>query len=513
MASIEQQNNKRIAKNTLLLYFRMMLTMTVNLYTSRVVLQTLGVEDYGVYNVVGGFVALFSMLSGSLTAAVSRFITFELGKNDLLALKKVFSSAVTIQFLLAFLVTILAEILGIWFLNNKMNIPAERVSAAGWVLQFSIATFCVNLISVPYNACIVAHERMSAFAYVSVLEVLCKLAVAWAIVISPIDRLIFYAILMCAVALVVRFVYGVYCKMHFAECTYHFVFDGKLFKQMFGFAGWNFLGAGSYQLMTQGVNVLMNVFFGVTVNAARGVATQVDAAVMQFVNNFTTAINPQITKSYASGNVVYLHKLIYSGAKYSYFLMMFFAIPLISEIDVILNLWLKNVPDYTAIFVRLALVLSLVHVLSNTMITAMLATGKIKDYQIVVGGLGMLVFPASFVAFKYGLPAEAAYVINIIVFVLQLVCRLFFMKSMINMSIRGYLKNVLARIIPVTIVSCIFPLLLSSIWTSSIQRLVLLVMVNVIISLFAIVYLGLELQERSFLFNKIKDVVRKVGKI
>ena len=289
MSTIEQQNNKRIAKNTLLLYFRMLITMAVGLYTSRVILQNLGVDDFGIYNVVGGVVAMFSILSGSLSAAISRFLTFELGKNDSEKLKRVFSSAVTIQFFLALIVIVVAESVGLWFLNNKMLIPESRLYAANWVFQMSIITFGVNLISVPYNAAIVAHERMSAFAYISIIEALGKLSIAWAIAISCFDRLIFYSILMCVMAMSICFIYGLYCKRHFNECSHRFIFDKLLLKQMFGFAGWNFIGASSAVLRDHGGSVVLNLFFGPSVNAARGIAVQVQHAVSQFQMNFMTA--------------------------------------------------------------------------------------------------------------------------------------------------------------------------------------------------------------------------------
>ena len=287
-------NNKRIAKNTLLLYFRMLFMMAVSLYTSRVVLNALGVEDFGIYNVVGGVVAMFSMLSGSLSAAITRFITYELGKGNQENLKKIFSSSVTIQIGLAILIIVVAEAIGVWFLNMKMNIPDVRITAANWVFQFSILTFAVNLISVPYNASIIAHERMSAFAYISILEAIGKLAIVFLIVISPMDKLIFYAILMCAVALIVRLAYGVYCKRHFEECTYHFIFDRDLLKHMFGFAGWNFIGATSAVLRDQGGNVVINLFCGPAANAARGIAFQVNNAISGFVTNFMTALNRKL---------------------------------------------------------------------------------------------------------------------------------------------------------------------------------------------------------------------------
>ena len=305
------QNNKRIAKNTLLLYVRMLFMMAVNLYTSRVVLNALGVEDFGIYNVVGGVVAMFSVISGSLSAAISRFITYELGKGNNDRLNKIFSASVTIQLLLSLIIVILVESIGVWFLNVKMSIPTDRMLAANWVLQFSIATFVINLVSVPYNAAIIAHERMSAFAYISILEALGKLAIAYLIVVSPMDRLIFYALLMCSVAVIVRAVYGYYCKRHFAECTYHFHWDREILKKMFGFAGWNFIGASSAVLRDQGGNIIINLFAGPAVNAARGIAGQVNNAVTGFVSNFMTALNPQITKSYASGDREYMMTLIY----------------------------------------------------------------------------------------------------------------------------------------------------------------------------------------------------------
>lgn len=277
-------HNKRIAKNTLLLYFRMLFLMLVSLYTSRVVLNALGIDDFGIYNVVGGVVAMFSILSGSLSTAISRFITYELGKGNQERLKVIFSSAVTIQLGLGLIILLFAETIGLWFLNYKMNIPADRMVAANWVLQFSMLTFIINLISIPYNAAIIAHERMSAFAYIGILEAVGKLLIAYLITVSPIDRLIFYALLMAAVALIVRLTYGKYCRCYFKECKYNFTFDKVLLKEMFGFAGWNFIGAISGILRDQGGNIVINLFCGPTVNAARGIAAQANTAIQGFVS-------------------------------------------------------------------------------------------------------------------------------------------------------------------------------------------------------------------------------------
>lgn len=508
----ENQNNKRIAKNTLLLYFRMLLLMVVSLYTSRVTLAALGVEDYGIYNVVGGVVAMFSVLSGSLSAAISRFITFELGRGDLQRLKTVFSTSVNIQIGLALIIMVLAEIGGVWFLNYKMNIASERLAAANWVLQCSILTFMVNLISVPYNAAIIAHERMSAFAYISILEAVLKLLVVYLLYITLYDRLIVYAILLCSVAVILRLIYGVYCKRHFEECSYHFVYDKSVLKSMTGFAGWNFIGASSSLLMTQGVNILMNLFFTVSVNAARGVVTQVETAVMGFANNFMTAINPQITKSYASGDLFYMHKLVCIGSKYSYFLLFFFALPLMLEANTVLSLWLKVVPEYAPMFLRLSLSISLVSVLSNTLVTSMLATGDIKKYQIIVGGTGMLVFPFAYISYRMGMPPQTAYFIHFAIFVLQLVYRLFLLKDMIDLPIGMFLREVIQKILLVTFVASIIPIVLSFSLPNGNQfiRLLIVTIVSITCSLISIIVLGLTRNERTMLLGKIRTMQNKI---
>lgn len=434
-------NNKRIAKNTLLLYIRMLFLMAVNLYTSRVVLNVLGVEDFGIYNVVGGVVAMFSMLSGSLSAAITRFITYELGTGDRESLKRIFSSAVTIQIGLAVLIILLAEAIGVWFLNIKMNIPDARIVAANWVFQFSILTFAINLISVPYNASIIAHERMSAFAYISILEAIGKLAIAFLIVVSPMDKLIFYAILMCAVALIVRFAYGIYCKRNFEECTYHFIFDKDLLKRMFGFAGWNFIGATSAVLRDQGGNVVINLFCGPAVNAARGIAFQVNNAVSGFVTNFMTALNPQITKSYAAGDRDYMMTLIYQGARLSFYMLLLLSLPVLINTHYILELWLKTVPEHAVLFVQLVLVFAMSESISHPLITAMLATGKIRNYQLVVGGLQMMNLPVSYILLRIGMFPEVVIVVAIVISQCCLAARLLMLRGMIGLSVKKYLKK------------------------------------------------------------------------
>ena len=453
-------NNKQIAKNTLLLYFRMLLTMVVSLYTSRIVLNALGVEDFGIYNVVGGVVAMFSLLSGSLSTAISRFITYELGKGEQGNLNKIFSSAVTIQITLAAIIILFAELIGVWFLNTQMTIPVSRITASNWVFQISLLTFVINLISIPYNASIIAHEKMSAFAYISILEVVGKLVTAYLITISPIDKLIFYSFLMCIIALVVRFTYGYYCKKHFTECTYSFIWDKQLLKQMFGFAGWNFIGTASAVLRDQGGNILINLFNGPIVNAARGIAFQVNNAIQGFVNNFMIALNPQITKSYAANNHEYMMTLIFQGARLSFYMLLILSLPILLNTQYILEIWLKTVPEHSTLFVQLVLILAMSESISYPLITAIQATGRIRNYQLLVGGLQLLNFPISYCLLHIGFFPEIIMIVAIILTQVCLGARLYMLQKIIKLPTKVFLKNVYLNIIIVSTLSSITPILL-----------------------------------------------------
>lgn len=509
MSNQSSDNNRRIAKNTMLLYIRMMFTMAVSLFTSRVILNTLGEEDYGINNVVGGIVTMFSVLSGSMSASISRFITFELGKSNMEKLKAVFSTGITIQLGMSLLLIALAETVGIWFLNVKMNIPAERLDAANWVFQCAILTFVLNLLSVPYNAAIIAHEKMSAFAYISVIEVSLKLIIVYMLVISPFDRLKTYSVLLLCVGAIVRIIYGFYCKKHFEECSYRFVYNKPLLKEMTGFAGWNFLGNGAYVLNTQGVNILMNMYFGVAVNAARGVATQVDAALKQFVNSFTTAVNPQITKSYAQDDLDYMHKLVCRSAKYSAFLMMFFAVPIILETDTILTIWLKNPPDYAAVFLKWIVISSFVDtVLANSLVTAMFATGNIKRYQIIVTAVGCMVFPLSWLAFELGFPPQIGYALYFIIYSILLAIRLYLLKDMVKLPVMMYIREVLYKVIPVTTISFAAPAVLCLIMDAGWMRLLAVCIMSTFVTAATEFHAGLTGNERLFVVEKLNTIIR-----
>lgn len=502
-------NNKRIAKNTLFLYFRTILILLVTLYTSRVVLNTLGVEDYGVYNAVGGMVSMFTIISGALSNAISRYITYEIGKGDSERLRIVFCTSVNIQIILALIVFVLCEVIGIWFLNSKMIIPAERLVAANWVLHFSLFSFVVNLISVPYNACIIAHEHMSAYAYISVFDAVLKLCVAFLLIASPFDKLIVYSFLLLITALVVRLLYGLYCGRHFDECHYKPIYDKVLFKEMLSFAGWNFFGNTTSVLNTQGINLLINVFFGVIANSARGVASQVDAAVNQLVVTFTTAVNPQITKSYAQGDVQRMNYLICKGAKFSFFMLMIFVIPLIFETRTILTLWLGSIPSRAIIFTKLALIGTMVNILGNTGYTACIATGNIKKYSIIITIIGSLNFIITWVAYRLGSSVEKTYYIYIFVYALVLIARLILMKEMLQFPIIMYVKEVLGKIILPLLVSLIFPYVLQQFFEPSVGRMLLISSTSVVWTGGCIAMFGLTKGERDFIFNKIKSFTLK----
>ena len=505
-------NNKRIAKNTLMLYFRMLFTMAVSLFTSRVVLNTLGVDDYGIYNVVGGVVSMFSIISGSLSAAISRFITVELAKGDADKLRKTFSASVTIQLLLSLIIVVLIESIGVWFLNAKMVIPAERMDAANWVLQFSIVTFVINLISVPYNATIIAHEKMSAFAYISILEVVCKLVIVYLLKISPIDRLVFYAVLMCAVSVIIRLVYGYYCNRHFAECKFSFRFDKDLLKRMFSFAGWNFIGASSAVLRDQGGNIIINLFGGPAVNAARGIAMQVNQTIVGFSNNFMTALNPQITKSYASGEQDYMMKLIFRGARFSFYMLLFLSLPVLANTHYILSLWLGMVPDHSVLFVQLALIFAMSESISSPLVTAMLATGKIRNYQIVVGGLQMLNLPISYVLLRIGCIPETVMMVAIGLSQCCLAARLVMLRNMIGLSARKYLREVYLNVILVTMMAAVLPILASVVLEESFLNFVIIVLISLITAAISIFYIGFNNNERDFAVTKFKYAIQKLIK-
>lgn len=505
--SDQSGNNKRIAKNTLLLYLRTIFLMMITLYTSRVILDQLGVDDYGIYNVVGGFVAMFSVISSALSSSISRFITFELGRGDIKRLTTIFSTSVNIQLGLCSIILVLGEAIGIWFVNTRMNIPPDRIIAANWVFQCSILTFCINLISVPYNSCIIAHEKMSAFAYISILEATLKLLICYMLIVSPVDKLIAYSLLMLFVAILIRFVYGMYCTRNFEECKYRICYEKEIVKEMTGFAGWSFFPNVAWIFNTQGVSVLINLFFGVALNAARGIASQVESAVMMFVRNFTTALNPQITKYYANGDKENMFLLMCRGTKFTYFLTLLMVLPLFLETEYVLQLWLKEVPTHTVIFVQLSIIGSIINNIGNTCYTACQATGNIKRYSIVVTTVGFLVFPLTWLGFKLGLPVESTYIIYILVYICVSIACMLMTRWLLQFPLSMFLRKALLPIVWVTILSSIIPTLLSLRMESSFVRFIITCMVSVLSTCAAIYLTGLSKHEKRIIIDKMLKVV------
>lgn len=503
MSTDTQANNQRIAKNTVLLYVRTIFVMLVSLYTSRVVLQALGVDDYGIYNVVGGFVSMFSIISSALTSTLMRFITFELGHGDKDKLKRIFSTGINIQIALSVLIVILIETFGVWFLNCKMNIPPERMTAANWVLHCSAITFVLGLLNVPYNAVIIAHEKMSVFAYISIIEVSLKLGVVYLLYLSQWDKLIIYAVLQAIVIIIIRIIYGLYCTRHFEESKYCRVNDRKLVREMFSFAGWSFFPNAAYLFNTQGVNIAINMFFNVSVNAARGIATQVQGAIMQFVDNFTMALNPQITKLYAAGERGDMERLVIRGAKFSYLLALIICLPVLVETKYILHLWLTEVPDHTVAFIRLAIIGTLIDRLGNTGYTACMATGNIKIYVIWITSIGCLVFPVTLLVYFLGAPVESTYIVYAIVYICVDAIRLWIMKWLLNFPVSEFLKEVILRIIIVTIVAVIIPIIFVSFIEQSFTRFILSVTLSMVSASLSAFLLGLTSSERIVVGERI----------
>lgn len=502
------ENSRRIARNTVLLYFRMFLMLLVGLYTSRVVLNALGQDDFGIYGAVGGVVALFGILTGSLAGAISRFLAYEMGKEEQ-RLEEVFSTTVLVQAVMALLVLLVAEGVGIWFLNAKMVIPDGRMEAANWVLQCSILMFVVNMLAVPYNAAIIAHEKMDAFAYIGIVEAMLQLGVALVIRFSSSDRLVLYAVLMLAAALFVRFLYSWYAHRHFSECRFRLRrVDRSFVKQIASYASWTFLGNGASVLNAQGINILMNLFFGVRVNAARDVSVKLEGNVSRFIFNITTAINPQINKSYAAGRLAYMHELVCKGAKYSFFLFYFFAMPLILEAPALLELWLGQVPKYAVEFVRISLLSSLFVAIGNPFTTGIFATGDVKRYQIVASVTNVMAFPLAYAAFKLGSSPTAAYWMVVGTSILVLVERIWMACRQIRMPFGLVFRELIWKALRVSAVALIVPTALCLLQEPSVWRAVEVVLSGFAMTALSAFFLGTTPGERAVVVNAVKKKLK-----
>jgi len=499
-------NNKRIAKNTIALYFRMMITMAVSLYTSRVILEYLGVQDYGIYNAVGGFVMMLSYLNSSLSAGSSRFLTYELGTGNRERLHQVFSSVLTVHILFALIILIIGETIGLWFVYNKINIPPDRIDAAIWCYHLSLLTCMMTITQAPYNASIISHERMKLYAYTSIIDVMAKLLVVYMLTLTSFDRLKVYAILLFIVSVSMRIFYRWYCVRHFEETRYNFSYDKSIIKEVLSYSGWNVFATTSVSLCTQGVTVITNMFFNPGVVAARAIANQVDHTARLFFTNFKTASNPQIVKSYAEGDYERSKYLVFQTAKFGYFLMLMLGLPIILVAYPLLKGWLGQVPEYSVEYLQFAILTSLAAVFDTTFYTALYAKGQIKENSFVSSLSFFVGFIVIFILFKLGFsPTWSA----IVLFVSQCVIA-FIIKPIMLVKIVNYrLSEILllfADCLKVTIIAIVVPVTLyvfKSIFPNQIIGSIILVIVSVLSVALSSWFLGLDKGVRNKLISSI----------
>lgn len=503
--------NKRLAKNTMMLYFRMLFTMVLQLYTSRLVLQALGVEDYGIYNVVGGVIAMLSFINMSLSNANSRFIAIEIGKGSQIDVRKLFSCIMTNHWLFALVIFILSETVGLWFVMEKLVIPDGRMTAAIWVYQGAVLSSIITIISSPYNGLIVAHEKMSAFAAISVFDAVAKLLIALLLFYSPIDRLILYAVFHVLIQLIVRLIYTIYCKKRFEESLYCFIWDKNVSLKILSFAGWTLTGNIAVMGYTQGLNILLNLFFGTVVNAARGISVQVQSAARMFFSGFQTAINPQIHKSYAQKDFERMHFLLFMSSRFSFFLLLLVTIPLCLHTPYILELWLGEVPEYTADFVKIMLIVGLVHTLQNPTMTALHSTGNIKKVQIVESSLLLSVVPLAYLFLKvFQISPIMVFVVYLIVEVITQFVRVYMIYPMIKLKMKDYIIKVLYPLVLVSLLAvCICFVISNFIVVSSFCKLLVIVTLYVLITIIVIFVFGLQKREREFVYRFVREKILK----
>lgn len=504
--------SKRIAKNTLMLYFRQILIMLVSLYTVRVVLNVLGAEDYGIYNVVAGVVTMFSFLSVVMAAASQRYFSFDLGKNDIEHLKITFSVTLEIYIVLVIIIIVFAETLGLWFINNKLVIPPERIISVNWIYQAAILSFLFTLITAPYMACIIAHENMNIYAYVSIIEVLLKLVIVFVLKIIPFDKLIAYGILLAIISFINTTIYRLYCRFHYEECRVKFVRDKTLFKEIISYSGWNLFGSIAAVFKTQVMNILLNQFYGVLINAARSIAASVNGAVTSFASNFSQALNPQIVKSYASGDKDHMQNLAFRGCKLVYFLMFIFILPLYLEMDTILQLWLKNPPVYAVIFTKLALLDPLAEAMTLPLITMIEATGNIKFYKSVCGGIFLLNLPVSWLFLHYGAAAEVVMIVAICLTLCVACARVLISSYYLKFPIYTFIRSVVFRCALVTGISIIVSYIIHILVSKNMLLSFLSIFIIIIVVLNFIFFLGFNKTDKKYVIALIKEKVKNGNK-
>ena len=505
-------DNKRIAKNTIFLYFRSFLMMAIGIYSSRVILQALGVDDYGLYGAIGSIVAMFTIINGVLSVGTSRFLTFELGRNDFEKLRKTFSASLVMHTAMALILFVMLETIGLWFVNSRMNIPAGREFAANVVYQLSIISCMLSLTQVPYTACIIAHEKMDVYAYVGIVEVTFKLLLVILLLYVPFaDNLIAYAIILAIWSIGLQIWYRYYCYRRFSESHLMIVKDKTIYKSMLSYSLWDFVGQFCGTGNSQGLNILINMFFGVTVNAARTIAFQVENAITQFSNNFMTSVNPQIVKNYACGNKDRFFQLIYEAGRYSYYLLFMVSLPIFLEADYILQLWLVEVPEYTSLFLRFIIAITLVRVIARPLINGVHATGNVKVLNLTSGVYSAGTFlPAVYVFFKLGFPVWWCFIIQSFNASICTMLEIRALYKQVPFDVKDYLKKVYVWPISVSLIACVPSSLIVYNVESSFVRLCITIIISIVSTLFCVYYLGIDKKTRNKVLNVVNSKIKRI---
>lgn len=504
-----RDNNKRIAKNTVFLYFRMFFIMAVSLFTSRVVLRTLGVSDFGIYNVVGGVVSMMGVLNSAMSVSTTRYLTFGLGKGDMEKLRDTFNMCLEIYVLIAAIVVVVAETIGLWFVNTQLVIPPDRMVAANWVYQFSIVSMVGSLLLNPYNACIIAHEKMDIYAYISIFEVCAKLAIVYAITIVPIDRLATYGFLYMIANWCTTGFYIFYATKHYPESHLRIYKDAKLFKELLSYSGWNLFGSLSGICKGQGLNILLNIFFNPSVNAARAIAYQVNNAVSQFFTNFYVAVRPQITKYYAQGDRENMFKLVFRSSKMNFYLILLLSLPIEIETPYIIDLWLGQTPEYVIPFIRIIMIITAVDALATPLMTSAHATGHIALYQFTVGMMNIMILPFSYVALKFGTSPVTVFYISLTMCVISLFMRLWIVKRLLDFPVFRYIKEIFFQVILISIGSAIVPGLVYRLLPVNFGTFIIVCLLCVVSVIAFITTIGLTHSERDVIFSAIKNKLHR----
>lgn len=505
-------DNKRIAKNTLLLYCRMLISIPIGFYTSRVILNALGVIDFGIYNVVGGIVGTLSVLNGAMAGATQRWITIALGEGDEANLKKVFSVGLTAQLIIGLLIFFVIETIGLWYLYEHAVIPEERMNAAFFVFQVSAVTMFLTILNVPFNGAIIAHEEMGAFAFFSIVEVIMKLVICLVLSYTLADKLILYSVLLFASYLLNFSAIQLYCKKHFVEAKIRLGWDKKMYKEMWTLAFWTISGNMAYVGYTQGVTLLVNMFFGPAMNAAVGVASQAANIINHFSMNFQIALKPQIMKNYAQQNYKDMHVLIYRSAKYSYFLMLIFTVPLFYEAPYLLKLWLGNVPVHSVEFMRIGLFITMIMAVKNPLETAAMANGNLKKYQLIVNGFLLLICPLLYLIYLMGgIPESSSIILFVMMFLATLVSA-YLLKNMVYLNFNDFLRKVIFPILIYTPFAFVLPLLVYMYMEESFFRLCVLLIISLLSTIIMIYYLVLEKGEQMYIIFFVKTKIRLIRK-